>query len=156
MYDTWHGREPSSFHCIQNFFKNYEKCHTKLSPKIYLKGPHVDSAANDHLHKLSSGDGHGDERRHSNSHCSQCVIRVHDRVDRIVHGYVISSRRCEWQGHSVPDIIRNEIVRNEFLFWNVNLPGRDEDCSMVVPMQKNERALSKDYENGIAQFRDFW
>uniref|UniRef100_A0A2M4B2Y9 Putative secreted protein n=1 Tax=Anopheles triannulatus TaxID=58253 RepID=A0A2M4B2Y9_9DIPT len=81
-------------------------------------GPDVDRTADDHLGQLECRDEHGDRARRLEVQGTQRVVRVHDRVDAVVH-------------HDEPPGGSGVL--------GVREPRVHQHRDVVVPVQKDER-----------------
>ena len=88
----------------------------------------VDIAAGDHLHDLRRGDELRDEERHAQSHRLARIVRVHERVDEVVHGHEPASAR--------------RVVL-------VAVPAVDEHGGVMIPVEKDELLLAQHDEHGV-------
>ena len=87
-----------------------------------------------HLNELKQSYGLHGGFWHLQPGRAQCVIRIHYRVDHVVHT-------------SKPDRGCYEV--------SMAVPRIDEDCNMVVVVEEYERRLVEDEEHGVEQFEHF-
>lgn len=93
--------------------------------------PDVDRTADDHLGQLQGGDHHGNRTGRLEVQGTQSIVRVHHRVDAVVH-------------HDEPTG-RGGVFR-------VREPRVHQHSDVVVPVQEDQRLFSEHDEHGIAQF----
>lgn len=92
--------------------------------------PNVDGTADNHLGQLQRRDEHRDKAGRIEAHRSQGVVRVHQRVDTVVH-------------HDEP-ARRGRVFR-------VAEPGVHQHRDVVVPVQEDQRLLAQHNEDRVAQ-----
>lgn len=93
-------------------------------------GPDVDRAAHHHLRQLQRRDQHRDRARGLKVEGAQRIVRVHHRVDAVVH-------------HDEPTGRRGVL--------GVAEPAVHQHRDVVVPVQEDERLLPQHDEHGVAQ-----
>lgn len=96
--------------------------------------PNVDRTADNHLRELQRRDQHRDEAGRIEAHRAQGVVRVHERVDAIVH-------------HDEPP--------GGGRVFRVAEPGVHQHGDVVVPVQEDQRLLAQHNEDCVAQFGQF-
>lgn len=94
--------------------------------------PDVDCTANDHLSQLQGGNQHGNRTRRLEVQGTQSIVRVHHRVDAVVH-------------HDEPT--------GRGGVFGVREPRVHQHSDVVVPVQEDQWLFSEHDENSIAQFR---
>ena len=75
--------------------------------------PVIDQAADDHLSNLKRGDQHHDEFRWKEAHGTESVVRIHQRMNAVVH-------------HDEPARRRGVLL--------VSVPCVQQHCDVMVPM----------------------
>ncbi|KAG9338533.1 hypothetical protein JZ751_025589 [Albula glossodonta] len=96
-----------------------------LQPGIHQVVHH---AAHNHLGDLCKSDEHGELARYAEAGCPQCIVGVHDRVDKIVHGHE-------------PATTSDHVL--------IGVPGVQQYCNVVVPVQEDQLLLSQHYEQSV-------
>lgn len=94
-------------------------------------GPEIDRTPDHHLQQLEGSDEHGHLPRRTVPHRPQRVIRVHNRVDAVVH---------------------DDEPASASRVLGVAEPAVEEDGDVVVPVEEDEGLLPEDDEDGVAQF----
>lgn len=90
----------------------------------------VDEAAYKHLHQLTGRNEHGHPGRRPVAHGPGRVVRVHHRMDGIVHDDEPPGGRRE---------------------FHVREPRVQQHGNVVIPVQKDERLFSQHDEYGVSQ-----
>lgn len=101
---------------------------------LLIPGDTVDVDADDHLKDLTTRDGDVHPFGDLEAEGAQCVVRVHDWVNGVVH-----DREPATGGGEVAS-------------WE---PAVDEHGGVVVPVQEDELLFAQHDEDRVAQFRQF-
>lgn len=96
-----------------------------LHPRVHQV---VDYAAHQHLCDLGQCDEHGKLAWQLETSCTQCVVRVHDSMDQVVHG------------HEPPAASHHVLV---------GVPGVEQHSNVVVPVEKDELLFPQDNEQSV-------
>lgn len=107
---------------------------------VHVKAGQCHGHAHGHLADLKGGNEDGIEFQRvfqkvfAPGHGHDAVIAVHARVDGVIH-------------HDKENAGRR--------FGRVRVPAVEQDCHVMVPVQKEERFLVNDNKEGIEQFGEF-